>query len=105
MTAIWKTIWTPSHWTNKLQDTDGDGKADETYKPMCCNFQTDDFEDPNLNSTFQWDLVPVLHGICNLTSNSGSYSLRSGSINTNNVMISLVVATEGAAGSFGSVRL
>ena len=84
------------------QDTDGDGKADETYKPMCCNFQTDDFEDPNLNSTFQWDLgtgTPWYKQ--NLTSNSGSYSLRSGSINDSSMSsISLVVATEGAAGSF-----
>ena len=37
------------------QDTDGDGKADETYKPARCNYQTDGFE-ADLNSTFQWDL-------------------------------------------------
>ncbi|MEC7198088.1 MAG: S8 family serine peptidase [Candidatus Thermoplasmatota archaeon] len=84
------------------QDTDGDGKADETYKPVCCNFQTDDFEDPNLNSTFQWDLgtgTPWYNQ--NLTSNSGSYSLRSGSISDSSMSsISLVIATEGAAGSF-----
>ncbi|MDC3056788.1 S8 family serine peptidase [bacterium] len=84
------------------QDTDGDGKADETYKPVCCNFQTDGFEDPNLNSTFQWDVgTGTPWYIQNSIFNSGSNSLRSGSISDSSTSsISLVIATEGATGSF-----
>ena len=84
------------------QDTDGDGKADETYKPVCCNYQTDGFEGQDLNSTFQWDLgTGVPWYVQSSESNSGTKSLRSGSISDNSVSsISLVVATEGSMGSF-----
>ena len=83
-------------------DTDSDGMADETYKPVCCNYESEDFENPSINSTFQFELgSPPIWIRNNSASNTGNYSMRAGQVSDSSAStISMTLSTGEANGSF-----